>query len=411
MSLEEMLQAHAFAMGKGQNYLQLSFDSSGFGIQGVDPSSMSFDSLNQLMSDIEMTYEDLLNHTRTQTVNSNPKRKGLNNKLGRGIRNTAISSDDTGYQSPARLKKQQKARRHHPHQIQKVKEENEKIQSKLHRDHIFCRWSFETFDCNEFCCMTYIEKLFDDETTKHDANDDIIDSTKSDCPTKHRHNDSSTTSHKKRSAKLNLHLPNKIKRSGSLTPVATASRKLHKYFIQNTTVSASGCRIKKSPKENKQSPTSLYSNTTRLQTRHLKNYIELRQQCRKNDVHRDDDNFPCSTVKQKSTKTVARTPSKKDVRVTKPNLKRQKAFKATENEADTFGKARRKIFQRHSLSRGCSFKSKDISRLKKTSKKSDDRLSISSSMESLLSTVSIFLSSTKKIDLLVTHVQKEFDHS
>lgn len=265
------------------------------------------------MSDIETTSTNV----RCESLNNSYHRKTADISIDIAdslLDNHMIMSEDAGYLSSS----------YSNPQIQQNEQLN-KPDNKHFRDHIFTRNNFQSFECNELCCMTYIQQLFVVMETDNDAHI-LSDSITSDF------NDESNSED---NADINRKILSRINKNKKRISV-NSTKTLRKLLLQNTTVVTSGCRIRKNnARECKISPTQSANN--RMQTPHMKSYIALRQQCRIND-----DLSPLSRTK------VLIPYFKSPVElggVRKSKLKRKKAFKML-NESDSIGKVRQKILRK-----------------------------------------------------------------
>lgn len=178
--------------------------------------------------------------------------------------------------------------------------------TKILPDHIFITDSLREFQCNQFCCMTYINKLFIEiEEEKDEISTDTSDRSKN-----------------------ILRIPVKrLKRSSSTRPS-------DKLIIQNMKVSGYCYKRNRSTKESSKSSTT--QNGHRTQTPHMRGYIALRQQCRLNE-----DLSPLT----KSKTLIPKLSSSIEIGgIQKSKLKRKNAFKV-HSKADDIGSARERIYK------------------------------------------------------------------
>ena len=349
-SFEEYIQNQRVSR-PSNNYLHISFDALETGTDST------LDSINQIVSDIETNYDDLISRN-----NSTHLRSGLLNNLShRKKADVSIDidppldkhshlamSEDTGYQSYS--------------SSQSLRKENIKNSKNKTRDHIFTRSSFQSFECNEFCCITYIAQLF--VVIETDSNN-VIPRILSDSITSDYDNDESTSEEKSDIIRKPLSRLNQNKKR-----ISSSTKTLRRLMLKNTTVSASGCRIRRNnARESKVSPTQSGSN--RMQTPHMKSYIALRQQCRIND-----DLSPLGRMKGLT--PYLKSPVESGA-LRKSKLKRKKAFKML-NESDNIGKVRQKI-----VKKGYRSKMEERSAIDSSS----FCLSTSTSMESLIHSISV----------------------
>ena len=307
-------------------YLQISFDA-------LDTCTDStLDSISQIISDIETNYDNLLLNSQ-QRLRLQPMhhQKMADVSIfiesdeytapGTQIRvNSAGSSEDTGYQT---------SNLGYSSNSENDRSNDQIKLNKYFRDHIFTRESFQGFQCNEFCCMTYIELLFVSTETENGYHGgrrvELLGVSTTDASTDEE------SDHKKR-----FYNYKQRRNRLSSTQTSTTMKPLRKLMLENTTVTASGCRVKRyNARECKVSPTQ---NGNRNQTRHMKSYIALRQQCRLND-----DLSPLS--KNKGLIPNLKSPLETAGAIRKSKLKRKKAFKVS-SETDNIGKARQRIMRR-----------------------------------------------------------------
>ena len=284
----------------------------------------TLDSVNQLFSDIESTIDDLLENKNGPTIRIQP----LHHQTMTDVRiliesdlttkyqplvipfiykfDSVNSSKDTGYQSS------------NNETFTSETDTDSKVNvikrtQKLLCDHIFTRESFQGFQCNEFCCMTYIDKLFVEKS-----------GTEKNCFTV-------DTSDDEKNFRRTPLKGTRLKRKSSSTGP------LRKLMLQNTAVSASGYRIKMNSYTKECSKTSPTQSGNRIQTPHMRGYIALRQQCRLNE-----DLSPLTRSKA----LIPNLNSPMEIGgIRKSKLKRKKAFKV-HSESDNIGKARQRIFKR-----------------------------------------------------------------
>ena len=265
----------------------------------VSNSTLSLNFANQPFSDTESTFDDLLEN---KDYSSWMRIRPLHNQTMSDVRiviendddNSCHlkvlpqynSSEDTGYQSSTN---------------NTVINSHSKLKNKkiFLRDHIFTRESFQGFHCNQFCCTTYIDKLFVEMTEEEIVNTDTLDHHKNVKNIKEEH------------------------------------VKSNKLLFQNKKISDY------SKKRNKQTRDSFKSSTTqnghRTQTPHMRGYIALRQQCRLNE-----DLSPLTKSKSITPKLNS---SIEIGGIRKSKLKRKKTFKVN-NETDHIGRARRSVSKR-----------------------------------------------------------------
>ena len=306
------------------NYPQSSFD--------VFDTSLSLNFTKQPFSDIESTFDDLLENK--DYSNSLMRIQPLHHQTMSDVRiviendysnhhqlvdktfhskvvSEVNSSDDTGYQSSTN--------------DTLINISHSKVKDKkIFHDHIFTRESFQGFHCNQFCCMTYIDKLFIDIAEK-----DI-------------ENSRDTSDHDNNITKVQI---KRLKKSPSSTSFS------NKLVLQNKKVS--GYHHKKNQQTKESSRFSATQNGYRTQTPHMRGYIALRQQCRLNE-----DLSPLTKYKTLIPKLNS---SIETGGIRKSKLKRKKAFKV-HNKTDDIEKARDGVYKKY---------------------KSDSMLSTSSSFESL----------------------------